>query len=139
MFKGSTVPKGDLGLQVIRHSKDSGSIKSLLYDSNPLVRNLHPLAKEWRIKNYRKNIAQIGKLFVIKSAIKAIHAPIMTAYGALYLNVIKANGDQIYMGLAGTKVVTDVGVDYIVDAFQDAQELELIKFNVIVLGVSAEE
>lgn len=41
-------------------------------------------------------------------------------------------------GLASVRVVTDVGVDFIVDAFQNIVELELMKFHGIGQGSNAE-
>lgn len=56
----------------------------------------------------------------------------------LHIVVIKASGLVEPLGLVGRKVVTDVGVGYIVDAFQNSVELENMKFHGIGTGSTAE-
>lgn len=51
--------------------------------------------------------------------------------GRLYIRHKKANGDIDNHGLVSTKVVTNVGVAYIVDAFQNTVELENMKYHAI--------
>lgn len=55
---------------------------------------------------------------------------------ALGLPCLKAR--YLDYGLASARVVTDVGVDFIVDAFQDSVELETMKFHGIGVGSNAE-
>jgi len=50
-------------------------------------------------------------------------------YGALYLRVFRADGCVDDLGLASLRVVTDTGVGYIVDAFQNSVELENMKYH----------
>jgi hypothetical protein len=138
MFGGITKPYGNLGMQVIRGNPDSSTIKGLYREANPFASNLHPVAKEWRHKNHSKIIKELTNLALIKSILKVSHTQLMTAYGSLFLTVIKANGEQIYMGLAGTKAVTDTGVAFIVDAWQNIVELETMKYHGIGTGATAE-
>jgi hypothetical protein len=138
MFGGITKPHGSLGMQIIKGNPDSSTIRGLYREANPFASNLHPIAKEWRLANYPKIIKELTKLAVIKGIIRATNTHLMTAYGSLFLTVIKADGKQIYMGLAGTKVVTDNGVAFIVDAFQNSVELELMNYHAIGTGITAE-
>ncbi len=57
---------------------------------------------------------------------------------ALWLDIIRKDGRVIPLGLAGLKLVTDVGVGYIVDAFQNSVELENMKFHGLGTGSTAE-
>jgi hypothetical protein len=63
---------------------------------------------------------------------------IPTFYGAVYAVVRKANGDLVDYGLVSLRVVTDVGVGYIVDAFQNIVEPENQKFHGFGTGGTAE-
>lgn len=126
-------PKGDLSIRKINsNSPFSGrdtSFISALKDINPFQRGLHPEAKKWRMKNLRYTVPGISKVYLTKSAVKLFHIPVMTAYGQLRLEIIKANGERIPLGLASTKVVTDNGVAFIVDGFQNSVELEIMKYH----------
>jgi hypothetical protein len=67
--------------------------------------------------------------------IKLAHAlRIPTIHGALYARVIRANGFPMDLGLVSLEVVTDDGVEFIVDAFADATELETMKYHGIGTG-----
>lgn len=59
-------------------------------------------------------------------------------YGTVYAKVIKANGEIIDYGLVSMRVVTDAGVGYIVDAFQNSVELENMKYHGFGTGTTNE-
>lgn len=59
-------------------------------------------------------------------------------YGQLNLTVRRGNGDVIAYGLASLRVVTDTGVGFIVDAFQNSVEMENMKFHGFGTGTNAE-
>jgi len=58
--------------------------------------------------------------------------------GRLYIRHKKADGSVDDHGLVSTKVVTDAGVAFIVDAFQNTAEVELLKFHGIGTSNTAE-
>jgi hypothetical protein len=62
---------------------------------------------------------------------------IPTFFGALWITVFH-DDDIIDYGLASMRVVTDTGVGYIVDAFQNTTELENMKFHGLGTGVGSE-
>jgi hypothetical protein len=67
--------------------------------------------------------------------VKLAHAlRIPTIHGALYARAIRANGFPMDLGLVSLEVVTDDGVEFIVDAFADATELETMKYHGIGTG-----
>lgn len=57
---------------------------------------------------------------------------------ALGLTVIRADGRVELLGIVGRKMVTDAGVQYIVDAFQNLLEVENFKYHGIGTGAGAE-
>ena len=59
-------------------------------------------------------------------------------YGALYLDLIDAEGRSTPIGLASLRVVTTAGVSAIVDAFQNTVELETFIYHGFGTGGAAE-
>jgi hypothetical protein len=59
----------------------------------------------------------------------ALFFNIPTWVGELYIRVYKADGTIVDYGLVSMRVVTDAGVAYIVDAFQNTVELENMKYH----------
>jgi hypothetical protein len=58
------------------------------------------------------------------------------AEGALSATVTRANGETEELGVICRNEVTDTGVAYIVDAFQDSTELELMKYHACGTGLA---
>lgn len=52
-----------------------------------------------------------------------------TILGELYVKVVRADGTVVDYGLVSMRVVTNNGVGYIVDAFQNLVELENMKYH----------
>jgi len=69
-------------------------------------------------------------------AARALNLP--TFYGAVWLKVLRANGDEVDLGLASLRVVTTAGVNFIVDAFQNLTEVENFKYHGVGTGTNAE-
>lgn len=63
---------------------------------------------------------------------------VMTAVGSLDVVLIKASGERIYYGTAGYRVITSAGVAHIVDAWQNAVEVENLKYHGCGTGTTAE-
>ena len=62
----------------------------------------------------------------------------LQAIGHLWLAKLDLHGDVQDYGLVSCRVVTDTGVGYIVDAFQNLVELENMKYHGVGTGVTAE-
>lgn len=60
------------------------------------------------------------------------------AIGHLWLAHLHLDGTVDDLGLASCRVVTDTGVQFIVDAFQNLVELEIMKFHGLGTGTTAE-
>lgn len=156
MLQGKTKLSGSLGLQVIKRPTVYQVLKRGLPD-----KNLNPFVNDWRKGNLIRLVKGVYKIWMAEK----LQIPFV--YGALYLSVVKPTQDisdllkeyaDIYhtlngqnfvewsklsfkympLGLAGTRVVTDVGVAYIVDSFQNIVEPENQKYHGIGTGVTAE-
>jgi hypothetical protein len=95
-------------------------------------RGLPDHVNQWRLRNTRHLWRGFHKIM----AARALHVPHM--YGQLWLTVFRGDGTVDELGLASLRVVTDVGVQFIVDAFQNTTELENLKFHGYGTGGAAE-
>lgn len=86
----------------------------------------------WRTANFRNLVRGARRV----AAARALR--LANFYGSLYLTKFTANGEVIELGLASMRVVTDTGVGFIVDAFQNSVEMENMKFHGIGTGGAAE-
>jgi hypothetical protein len=141
MHEGSVAPAGDLGLRLIRNAQLSPPpIIDWPANTDPKVVREHGLPRPglsdevnlWRARN----IPNLWRGLRRVKLAKALGIPF--PYGALYLTKITGDGKVIPYGLASLRVVTTVGVNYIVDAFQNTVELEEMKYHGYGTGGAAE-
>lgn len=78
------------------------------------------------------------KVRVLVAAVKAPWEGDITPVGRLYVTKIRPDGSKEDFGLVSTKVVTDAGVAFIVDAFQNLTEVENFQFHASGTGTTAE-
>jgi hypothetical protein len=90
----------------------------------------------YRIKNF-VNIWRGLRTLLLHKMLRpvGIQKPI---YGSVFGKIIRGDGSIINLGLISVRVVTDAGVGYIVDAFQNLTELENMKFHGYGTGTTAE-
>ena len=121
---GKVSPTGNLILNPIQQSP-------ALYGDNfwenvkeglPTI-NLDRKILLWRLRNFPNLLRGLYRVAIAR-LLKVPHY-----YGVLSLKVIKADGTILDYGTASFRVVTDVGVAFIVDAFQNTTELENLKFH----------
>lgn len=62
----------------------------------------------------------------------------VTPVGRLFVTVFRGDGRVEDIGLVSTKVVTDAGVAFLVDALQGTVEPELLRFHAMGTGTTAE-
>lgn len=86
----------------------------------------------WRLKNLPNLMRGLWRVVV------ADVMGIATHYGQVSLVKIAANGRVVDYGLASLRVVTDTGVGFIVDGFQNLVELENMKYHGLGTGSTAE-
>lgn len=116
---GLAQPGGELGITVVRNNQVCRPVREMLDDVHD-QRNWKRVIKEWRKINL------------------AMKLGIPTFFGSLRVAVIRANGNLEDYGLVSLRVVTDTGVAFIVDAFQNIKELENMKYHGIGTGSTAE-
>lgn len=137
MRVGSISPGGAVTAHPIRFGSYSAvpprelSVYWILYHGFPRL----GLPREvflWRLLN----IPNLFRGFWRVAIARALGLPHF--YGQLSLAVIRGDGRIIDYGLASLRVVTDAGVNFIVDAFQNTAELENMKFHALGTGTNAE-
>lgn len=150
--QGETKPHGHLGLVVLgpdgkpvihrrgfrthigrRAKPKRPSIISLLNESLPHFYELDEV-RRFKAVNFMQMIRKRSFRPIIYSSLFKL----ASFQGSLRLRKITSDGEVFDFGLVGLKQVTDVGVDYIVDAFQNIVELEIMNFHGIGLGSTAE-
>lgn len=119
---GSTAPSGSLGLVVTRNFGDL---------------RVRQVSLRWKITNWFQNRRRelpalvtyrfLGKLFSL-----------VYIESRLSIRVVHADGAVTDYGVVSRRVVTDVGVAFIVDAFQNIVELEIMKYHGFGTGTTAE-
>lgn len=122
---GRTQPAGALAMAVTR---DLGDLAA-----RPEVRA--PFS--WRLKNFLFNRTRELPALAVYRLLGTLFG-LVYIESALYLKKICADGTVIDYGCVGRRVVTDAGVAYIVDAFQNLVEPELMKFHGFGTGTGAE-
>lgn len=119
------------------NTKPSGSLTKSLIKCPPLRdltlneikfygmphNNLAENVADWRSDNYHNFMRGFEKVRV------ALEKDIPHFYGRLWIKHIKSDGEIIDYGLVSMRVVTSVGVNFIVDAFQNTVELESMKYH----------
>ncbi len=147
-LEAETRPTGALGLTVIR---GSGQVEHLGQQLPPSrwptwelrlaeivahgmpQRGLPAEVNRWRRAN-RANLARGLRRVMAARALGLPHF-----YGQLYLTVFRGDGKRVDLGLASLRVVTDVGVKFIVDDFNaNAQDVTTMKFHGFGTGGTAE-
>lgn len=137
MYAGNVSLSGALSMRVLKGgsysevpARDLGLL-SLLYYALPRP----GLSREvflWRLRNLPHFWRGLWRVIVARAA------GIPHFYGKVSLVKIGADGRIVDYGLASLRVVTDTGVGYIVDAFQNLVELENMKFHGFGTGGAAE-
>jgi hypothetical protein len=91
----------------------------------------------WRIQNFIENkYRNLPALWLVWPIARLFKVPMLIS--SLRLRALHADGTVTDYGIVGRRVVTDTGVGYIVDAFQNSVELENMKFHGFGTGTGAE-
>ncbi|HLB04588.1 MAG TPA: hypothetical protein VJK66_06170 [Gaiellaceae bacterium] len=144
---GRAAPTGSLGLTVIR---GDGARQELAIERPELTAwpyrpglreivayglpaaGLPDEVNEWRLRN-------MANLYRGARRVAAARiAGLAHVYGALWLELVRGDGTRLPYGLASLRVVTDSGVAFLVDAFQNLVELENMRFHGFGTGTTAE-
>lgn len=119
----------DLGDSIVKASDPS--VREIIRHGLPQA-GLPAEVNAWRARNSRHLWRGARRVLTARS----LNLPCV--YGALWLKVIRANGDEVDLGLASMRVVTTAGMNYLVDAFQNLTELENFKYHALGTGTNAE-
>lgn len=142
-FQGRIAPSGGLGLRLIKRDTPSPgkelTIREIIEYGFP-QKGLPDEVNDWRERNSQQTLLTARHLKMLAGRKVARAAGIPYLWSQLWLRLVKGNGQVFDLGLAGFRVVTDAGVGFIVDAFQNTVELEDMKFHGFGLntGTSAE-
>jgi len=141
---GATTPEGAVSLRVIRGGGDNSlgvirpslrSVSDIMKATSP-VQGLPDEVNAYRDLNRVRVARHLAKLGPARWVARKLGLPFF--WSELFGRVIRADGMVLDYGLLGVKVVTDVGVGFIVDAFQNIVELETMKYHGIGTGGTAE-
>lgn len=137
----TTTPKGEVSLLTIARRKPEGRIHRFslreVFEYGYPQKGLDRLVNEWREANWAnlRNPAYLLKFF---TTVGGKFAPEVRAFSELYLGLTPRHGNYNWLGLASLRVVTNAGVGYIVDAFQNSVEVENMKYHGLGEGNTAE-
>jgi len=131
-------PLGELATVKIKGTpKSKLTLRNIIYWSAPHPGLSAEVAK-WRMKNWPRFLNQLWRLQTMISAGKISHYPFM--YGKLWLTQVKGmSGRQVNYGLVSLLVVTTVGVNDIVDEFDEAtddQSLKVLNYHGLGTGTT---
>jgi hypothetical protein len=103
-----------------------------------VVRDALPLTRSREVNLYRlRNLVNIWRGLWRIAIARMLTIP--HVYGVVYAQKInRLTGEITNFGVVSFRVVTDTGVGYIVDAFQNTTELENMKFHGFGTGTNAE-
>lgn len=131
-FSGEVRPRGGVSMvAVTKPPRRALTIRESLAWGLPR-RGLAPGVAMWRVRNLPNFWRGFWRVLVARVL------GIPTHYGALFLSVTRGDGTIVSLGLASYRVVTDVGVGFIVDTFQNLKESENMKFHGFGTGTTAE-
>jgi len=139
---GHARPSGNLALKVIHGDGPAlpvldpwparpASALDILTHGMPQV-GISESVRRWRLANMRHLWRGARRVAAARAA------GVAHCYGQLWLDVIRGDETVERLGLVSMRVVTDTGVAYIVDAFQNLVELENMKFHGFGTGTNAE-
>lgn len=144
MHNGSLAPTGRLGLEVIRREQQrraypaplqwpdrAATAMDILEHGMPQT-GLPAEVNAWRARNL-PNLWRGLRRVMLARALRLPHF-----YGQLWVTHLRADGTVLDYGLVSMRVVTDTGVGFIVDAFQNLVEAENMKYHGLGTGTNAE-
>lgn len=135
---GAVAPAGDLGLRVIHDADPVPDGLGHVLSMREVVEHGFPqLGQDSQVRRWKRaNLPHLLRGVRRVATARALRLPHF--YGQLWLRVIRADGQHIPLGLASQRVVTDDGVEAIVDVFQAGFSLEDFKYHALGTGAGAE-
>jgi hypothetical protein len=139
--EGRVAPAGHLTLTRLRRwPGGGGTLRDMIRNGFPHrglgVMPDGTMVWRWRLRNVPNLLDGMWRVLLARSVTRLTKVPSM--YGCLHLSIVHADGRVTQLGLASVKMVTTTGVGFIVDAFQNLVELELMNFHGFGTGATAE-
>lgn len=98
----------------------------------------HLAPRGWRLRNMARLAYLQGAVGVALAGLVSRWLPVVTITSELKAVVLHADGSMTDYGVLSRKVITDAGVAFIVDAWQNSVELENMKYHGVGTGGTAE-
>jgi hypothetical protein len=92
----------------------------------------------WHLRNRLRRGYLWGWFVVQLARLFSKLTGVVTITSQLSIRLRKATGEWIDYGVVGYRVITDTGVGFIVDAWQNSVEIEIMKYHGCGTGVGAE-
>ena len=132
---------GGVGLEIRRPQRSLRDIPQREWGEPTLMdlmRSAVPLrgfsaeVNQWRRGNLRRFFGELWRIALARK-LGTFHM-----FGALYLDVHRPHAPIVHLGLAGLRSITDAGVAFLVDAWQNIVELEIMKYHALGTGTTGE-
>lgn len=134
-MNGQMAMSGALGLRLVKSKPAPETLESIwrrVAYGLPFG-NIEPEVRAWRFRNW-PNLWRGLKTVILSQSLD-----LPCFWGELYLKKIFGDSGRVQdYGLASLRVVTDAGVAFIVDAFQNSVEMENMKYHGFGTGGAAE-
>jgi hypothetical protein len=131
---GSMKLSGDRSFKVLRPGNERPLVDQRFRD---YLKQALPITNDRDVNLYRfSNLVNVQRGVRKIAMARMLHVPHI--YASLYAKVIRGDGRVLDLGLISTRVVTDAGVQYLVDCLQNLQEPENMKFHGYGTGGTAE-
>ena len=127
-------------MNVVRKMEMAGDLKPVLLSKNGFYSHGLPvdLPVLARLKTWWLEIALRVRLCV-KGFVRGLQGTGIFGVGRLYATVLRANGDIEHVGLLSTRLVTDAGVAFLVDDWDNSvTDLTTMNFHGCGTGATAE-
>lgn len=116
------------------HPEQTGG--ELTFESRVSARHFMRAPLLWRLRNLRNRLRAVPALVMARALGKLVGLVRMES--SLKARVFHPDGTVIDYGVVSRRVVTTAGVNFLVDAFQNLVEAELMKFHASGTGTVAE-
>lgn len=129
-FTGVAAPSGELSIRMTRAPR--GTTVWAAFVAGLPHPGLPAEVFRYRVRNLPNLLRGTWKL-LLAQRIRAPHF-----YGVVRARLIRASGEVLDYGVVSLRVVTTAGVNFMVDAFQNTVELEILKYHGVGTGGTAE-
>jgi len=124
-------PSGALGVRVLRKLRPHAKVMEAIRDGLPAT-GLDPAVLLYRLRNFGNLMRGAWRVRVAEM----VGAP--TFFGTLGIRILRRDGQIEDLGIVSCRVVTNNGVAFMVDAFDNTVEAEIMNYHGCGTGTNAE-